>query len=317
MAIKSFMVRSESINGAAGALNYATYLKDEDHPNHEGRTSCIRLLNNPTEIALKAVQDGASIDLRNKTTKRGGRPIDSYLQSFMFSPPASANLSKEDWKKMAVVLLKDLSLKLDIPMETLKDNVSVYLHNQDNAHLNIIVNRNVNQISRTRILTRPSTTQLLKKSFNAEMLKHGYDVNTYIPTDEKPEYTTRFTHLIKRENDLKSEQQKLVDEQKELNRDIKVLVGVEKLQDKLFKQFEKLIDYYEASNQKRAKSTKKRIEKTLKEIDAVEVAELMKVEKLILVGGVNDAIKDFNERTCEELRVEPLAKPKPKTFKPS
>ncbi|MGF1884509.1 hypothetical protein L4D73_26535, partial [Vibrio splendidus] len=170
MAIKSFFVRNEVIDGAAGALNYAVYLKDENHPNHESRTKCVRILNDPTEIALQAIQDGAEIDLRNKKAKKGGRPVDAYLQSFVMSPPESANLSKDDWKEISKRMIKELAFKLDMEPKKLMKHCSIYLHEQDNAHLNIVVNRCIDAESRTRVLTRPSTTNAIKRAFNEEML---------------------------------------------------------------------------------------------------------------------------------------------------
>lgn len=297
MGVKSFFVRNEVISGAAGALNYAVYLKDENHPNHEVRTKCVRLLNDPTEIALQAIQDGSEIDLRNKKARKGGRPVDAYLQSFVLSPPESANLSNEDWKAISKRMIKELAVKLDMPPKKLMSNCSIYLHDQENAHLNIIVNRCIDAESRTRILTRPSTTNTIKRAFNEEMLKYGFDHKNYIP-DEKNDtgYTTRATHLIQRENQLKIDKAELEEDKKSLNL-------FDKLEQKLYKQFSMLIDYYGKNNEKRIKSTKKRIDKTLDELENMTVSERIEKEKNQALDDIFQKVDDFNNDVDDSIKI--------------
>lgn len=299
MAIKSFFVRNQVIDGASGALNYAVYLKDESHPNHDHRTKCVRILNDPTEIALQAIQDGSEIDLRNKKKRAGGRPVDAYLQSYVMSPPSSANLSTDDWKEISKRMLKEIAFKLDMPVKKLMKHCSIYLHDQENAHLNIVVNRCIDAESRTTILTRPSTTNAIKRAFNEEMLKYGYDINEYIPENDSNDLPyRRATNLIQRENQIKTDQ-------KEINEDRKGLRLFDKLEQKLFKQLGSLIDYYDQKNEKRIKSTKNRIDKTLDELEEIQFTEKMEDDKKQALESIYTAVDSFNDKVDEKIKIKP------------
>ncbi|MGF1884507.1 hypothetical protein, partial [Vibrio splendidus] len=226
-----------------------------------------------------------------------GRPVDAYLQSFVMSPPESANLSKDDWKEISKRMIKELAFKLDMEPKKLMKHCSIYLHEQDNAHLNIVVNRCIDAESRTRVLTRPSTTNAIKRAFNEEMLKYGYDVNTYIPINDKPGYpSTRATSLIQRENQLKTDKKDLADDRKSFNL-------FEKLEQKLYKQFETLIDYYDQKNEKRIKSTKNRIDKTLDELEQVPFSERIEDGRNQALKSIEEELEKFNDKVDDKIKI--------------
>lgn len=204
MTIKNWFVRSEAITEKEqGALAYAHYLQDHNHPNHKDRTTVQVIHNQPVQIALNAIQQAYTIDQRNAQAQKGGRPISSYMQSFVFSVPESTHLTKTQWKCISKTLIKELATRLDITPKTLLENCSLVLHQQQNPHLNIIVSRGINGRSFQQQLTRPSTTNLLKRTFNKAMLDCGYSIEDYTPKHKPNKKLKRWQELNNKEQLIK------------------------------------------------------------------------------------------------------------------
>ncbi|MEZ8627827.1 hypothetical protein AB6D75_18745 [Vibrio splendidus] len=210
MSIKNWFVRSESItNKEQGALAYAHYLQDEHHPNHKKRTTVQVLHNQPVQAALNAIDQAYLLDKKNAQAQKGGRPISSYMQSFVFSVPETTKLTKTQWRGISKALISELATRLDIPSKTLLKNCSLVLHHQKNPHLNIIVSRGIDGRSFQQKLTRPSTTNLLKRTFNKAMLNCGYSFEDYQPQHKPNKKLKRWQELNHKEQLISKAQKQL------------------------------------------------------------------------------------------------------------
>lgn len=262
---RSFTVISKPIKKqASGTLDYCHYLNDMEHPNHLNKTTYLQIHKSPVDIGMKAIKEASEVDLKNAKSTKGGRPTESYLQSFVFSPPNSFNLTDEQFKILAIDIVKCLSDRLGVDTKTLLDNCHFSVHKQENAHLNMIISRNINGSSYQQILTRPSTTNLLRREFNATMLKFGYDYNDYRPLSCKQ---TIMTRLNKKESEI----DKKISELKELTR----------LNKKARNQFQKLLIAFDTKNEKDIVRQSNRINKTIddylkEDLEREDVKELMK-----------------------------------------
>lgn len=214
MSIKNWFVRSEAITGKEqGALAYAHYLQDEHHPNHQNRTKVHILHNNSVQLALKAIDQAYLIDKHNAKARKGGRPVSSYMQSFVFAIPESVKLTKEQWRGISKAIINDLAERLEIPPKTLLNHSSLVLHQQANPHLNIIVSRGIEGRTYQQALTRPSTTNLLKRTFNKVMLDLGYSFEDYQPKSKPNKKLKRWQELNEKEktiNKAKKQLEKLI-----------------------------------------------------------------------------------------------------------
>jgi len=213
--IKNFFVRSETIqNGSRGFYGYVEYLKDSQHKNHKERTTVVEI-HEPEHFKRNVVAEAdelqATIDKRGK----GGRPISSFAQSFVFSPPVGFHKpTKSEWKKMAGDFLDVIAEKLNVSKKSLSDHVMINIHDQSNSHLNILVGRIQNGKNYQQVLTRPSTTNALKRQFERSMRLHcGKDIGDYVPV--VPSGSTkgaRWDERRKYEDALKAKEQKRLED---------------------------------------------------------------------------------------------------------
>ncbi|EGR0502826.1 hypothetical protein ACOB62_003417 [Vibrio cholerae] len=267
MAIKNWFVRSEAITDKAlGSIRYARYLTDEKHPNHKGKTSILNIHSKPVDIALKAIKEAYNADLNNAKKKKGGRPTSSYLQSYVFSLPVDVVLSNDQWKEVSKALLKDLAERLNISTKQLLKYSSLVLHQQSNTHLNLIVCRTMDGQSFQQALTRPSTTNLLKTSFNRELIKCGYDYQDYKPKAKRSKRLKRWEEL--------TEKEKLIDDK---HQSLKTVHSVIR---KLNNQLKKLVLAYRTEDQKNIKRQQTRLNRTIEQLEPEELTALQKNSSL-------------------------------------
>ncbi|WP_228393888.1 hypothetical protein, partial [Pseudomonas helleri] len=136
----------------------------------------------PLETCIRTCSNEAvSLDLEN-SQKKGGRPVQSYAQSFVFSlPPSVVKPTPGEWKSITSDILKELAKKLDIDINDFKGRVFANVHDQDNPHLNLVVSRVV-QGKTLKALDQKGTIGVAKKAFNAASLARcGLDVSAYEP----------------------------------------------------------------------------------------------------------------------------------------
>lgn len=184
MAIKNWFVRSERVkNTHIGLIKYGKYLVNIEHANHKKTDSIIPVYGNIENFIRTCSNESVTLDLDN-SQRKGGRPMQSYAQSFVFSLPNSVNKpTPEQWKSITSDILKELAKKLDIDINDFKGRVFANVHEQDNPHLNLVVSRVV-QGKALKALDQKGTIGVAKKAFNASTLTRcGLDVSTYEPLE--------------------------------------------------------------------------------------------------------------------------------------
>jgi len=182
MAIKNWFVRSERVkNTHIGLIKYGKYLVNIEHANHKNTDSIIHVYGNIENFIRTCSNESVTLDLDNSQNK-GGRPMQSYAQSFVFSlPPSVIKPTPEQWKSITSDILKELAKKLDIDINDFKGRVFANVHDQDNPHLNLVVSRVV-QGKALKALDQKGTIGVAKKAFNASTLARcGLDVSAYEP----------------------------------------------------------------------------------------------------------------------------------------
>lgn len=182
MTIKNWFVRSERIKDKHGGLiKYGKYLVNMEHANHKNTESIIPVYGNIENFIRTCSNEAVSLDLEN-SQKKGGRPVQSYAQSFVFSlPPSVVKPTPGEWKSITSDILKELAKKLDIDINDFKGRVFANVHDQDNPHLNLVVSRVV-QGKALKSLDQKGTIGVAKKAFNAASLARcGLDVSAYEP----------------------------------------------------------------------------------------------------------------------------------------
>ncbi|HCJ6874262.1 TPA: hypothetical protein NU929_003473 [Vibrio cholerae] len=285
MAIKNWFVRSEAIaDKALGSIRYARYLTDKNHPNHKGKTSILNIHSKPVDIALIAIKEAYNADLVNAKKQKGGRPTSSYLQSFVFSLPVDVELNNEQWKNISKALIKDLADRLNVSTKQLLKYSSLVLHKQSNTHLNLIVCRTMDGQSFQQALTRPSTTNLLKASFNRELIRCGYNYQDYKPKSKRSKKLKRWEEL--------TEKEKLIDS-KDQN-----LKTVHSVIQKLNNQLKKLVLAYRTEDQKNIKRQQNRLNRTIEQLEPDELTALQKNSSL---EEIRQKLSQLGDETGEEI----------------
>ena len=184
--VKNWTVTARTIASAEGAISYAAYLEDENHPHHS-ETEIIEIHGNAKELAYRASVNAAAKHEENRSNK-GGRPP-SCLVSFNFVLPTPLQLkpSKRQWQLIAKDILKEVSKRFDIPMDALVKHCFLNVHNQSNSHLNLAF-ANVWESDSGELLTMRSLKQraflaALKQTFTSAANRVlEIDNETYMPS---------------------------------------------------------------------------------------------------------------------------------------
>lgn len=180
--LKNWFVRSERIKDKhSGLIKYLKYLTASEHPNHKGRTTITPLYGDIDAVIRGCSNEAIQLDLKNSQSK-GGRPVNSYAQSFTFVLPGTVKKPTADqWRLVFKDVAIALAQKLGIPAENLKGKTFANIHDQNNPHLNLVVSRVING-KYQRLLDQKATITTLKKSFTVATLKHcGLNVGIYTP----------------------------------------------------------------------------------------------------------------------------------------
>ena len=200
--MKNWTVISKPIKeNSKGLANYLNYLVDVNHKNHKDKTKIIPIFGNSEKLYKKIVYSVAERDLIRSKKRKGGRTISSYAQSYVFTLPE--NLTKhptpEDWKYIAVELLKTIQKFTKISVKELKSNIFINIHDQKNPHLNIVVSKVMDKSVKTE-LQKKSIVSALKKTFNFSVMKR----TNLSPTDYQPrtKCSKRFNEFIYRDKKM-------------------------------------------------------------------------------------------------------------------
>jgi len=281
--IKNWFVRSERVHSkSSGLIKYGSYLIDKEHSNHKSKTSAIHnMYGNVTNFIQTAAREAIELDLKNAQAK-GGRPVDSYAQSFVLTLPSGVNQpTPEQWKAITKDVLLDAFKKLNKTPEEMKGHFFANVHEQTNPHLNILIAKVVDGQS-LRAVNQVGIIGTMKKSFNASVLKHcGLDYKDYEPLQ---------TNLGKALPRWQLEQQNKISEKlseldiKETVLDTKIndLKKLNKLSFMLNNQLIKWMHAVKTSDIKDESRQENRIKKTVEELSGLNVsdAQIMQFNEL-------------------------------------
>lgn len=182
MAIKNWFVRSERVKDRhTGLIKYGKYLIDKEHANHKQTSNIIPIFGNIENFIKSASTEAVTLDLSN-AQRKGGRPTQSYAQSFVFGLPSSVmKPTPQQWKEVTKDIIRELAKKLEIDPNDLGGKIFANVHDQDNPHLNIMVCR-VIKGKALKALDQKGTIGVAKKAFTASTLARcGLNVAEYEP----------------------------------------------------------------------------------------------------------------------------------------
>lgn len=194
--LKNWTVITQPIKDQSlGLKKFLRYLVSESHKNHKNKTAIKPIFGNIDRFHLKTVFNITKQELITAKKKKGGRGFNSFAQSFVFSlPPDLPNkITHQQWQNISKDIIKELSLFLNLTPQHLKDHLFMNLHEQDNPHLNLVIAKVINGITRTE-LQQKSIIKVLKHAFNLAVLQHtGLDHTQYQPkTRRKKRYGKHF-----------------------------------------------------------------------------------------------------------------------------
>lgn len=191
--MKNWIVISQPVkNGFKGLSEYTNYLVSENHSNHR-MTEILPVHNNNKSFIGYCTGQALKRDLEREKNKKGGRPISSFAQSFVFSLPPGINIEVSQWNKIAKYLFKGLSQFLSIDIQTLKKATFINIHDQNNQHLNLLVSKVING-KVVREVQRKAINEYLKSRFNEAVLNYvKVDNRDYKPlTKRSTRYNSSF-----------------------------------------------------------------------------------------------------------------------------
>lgn len=234
--LKNFTVTAEAIkDGKTGLVSYLNYLQSKKAASH-AQTNIFNV--HPKngdfdKFAKSAVGSAFDLDLQNQK-KKGGRPTSAYAVSYCFSLPRNTlRPTPKQWRKIAKDVIKTLQEK--VPEISSSDHLFLNVHDQENPHLNLVVQKVVNG-KRLRKIDQYALLGAFKSTFNVAVLKHcDFDYKDYEPKQVGLGPRKKAWQLVRADGE------------------------------KLMRQFDKLAKYINESNEKRISSTENRIIKTLNE----------------------------------------------------
>jgi hypothetical protein len=184
--LKNWVVTTDRIKSKGeGLVQYGAYLINPNHSNHKGRTSIIPMFGDINKFTQSTFGNCTQIDMQNT---KGGRPMQSYAQSFCLELPPIFQPTEEQWRKIGAEVAKSVCKHLELDPSKFPQFGFANLHQQKNSHLNLVFSRAFNGVVLSK-LDQKSTLVVVKKSFTEAVLKHcaidvaSYEVQT--PTKRK------------------------------------------------------------------------------------------------------------------------------------
>ena len=283
MAIKNWFVRSERLHSkSSGLITYGSYLIDKEHKNHKGKTTAIHdMYGNVTDFIQTSAREAIELDLKNAQGK-GGRPVDSYAQSFVLTLPDGVHKpSCEQWKAITKDVLLDAFKKLNKTPKEMKGHFFANVHDQKNPHLNILISKVVDGQS-LRAVNQVGIIGAMKKSFNASVLKHcGIDYKDYEPLKTNVGKSLPRWQL-EQQNKINEKLSELDIKETVLDTRINDLKKLNKLSFMLNNQLIKWMHAVKTSDIKDESRQENRIKKTVEELSGLNVsdAQIMQFNEL-------------------------------------
>lgn len=274
MAIKNWFVRSERLHSkSSGLITYGSYLIDKEHKNHKGKTTAIHdIYGNVTNFIQTSAREAIELDLKNAQGK-GGRPVDSYAQSFVLTLPDGVHKpSREQWKAITKDVLIDAFKKLNKTPEEMRGHFFANVHDQKNPHLNILISKVVDGQS-LRAVNQVGIIGAMKKSFNASVLKHcGIDYKDYEPLKTNVGKSLPRWQL-EQQNKINEKLSELDIKETVLDTRINDLKKLNKLSHMLNNQLIKWMHAVKTSDIKDVSRQENRIKKTVEELSGLNISD--------------------------------------------
>ena len=274
MAIKNWFVRSERLHSkSSGLITYGSYLIDKEHKNHKGKTTAIHdIYGNVTNFIQTSAREAIELDLKNAQGK-GGRPVDSYAQSFVLTLPDGVHKpSREQWKAITKDVLIDAFKKLNKTPEEMRGHFFANVHDQKNPHLNILISKVVDGQS-LRAVNQVGIIGAMKKSFNASVLKHcGIDYKDYEPLKTNVGKSLPRWQL-EQQNKINEKLSELDIKETVLDTRINDLKKLNKLSYMLNNQLIKWMHAVKTSDIKDVSRQENRIKKTVEELSGLNISD--------------------------------------------
>lgn len=194
--LKNWTVISKPIKDkGTGLKKYLRYLVSEKHKNHVNKTTIKPILGDIDRFHLKTIFQITKQELQTAKAKKGGRGFNSFAQSIVFSlpPDLPTPITSQQWKLISKDIVTELKAFLDLTNTELKDHLFINVHDQDNPHLNLVISKVINGVTRKE-LQQKSIVRVLKQAFNLSVLKHtGLDHSQYQPkTKRKKRYNSQY-----------------------------------------------------------------------------------------------------------------------------
>lgn len=255
--IKNWTVTTQPVRlGSDGVMMRERYLLNKTHANHKYTDDLISIFGcaeTSNRIALAGEQFRLNQQLYNH---KGGRPLSSFAMEYCLTLPKGYRPSTEQWQSIA----KDCCLALSKLCKLNKSEFAQYrqqiravLHQQaqdgnkgSGDHVHLIIGKVVgNRVLKE--LQQKKATKIIKLAFNQSVLKHvGIDYRSYDPIEkEKGRRLSTWQYQYQKATDS---------------------LEIERLIEKMQKQFDKWLKAKEAHNERQLKRQKNRLLKTYEEL---------------------------------------------------
>lgn len=174
------MISQPVKEGSAGVRNYVNYLTNPNHKNHQNTNSIFTTFGNDKLFLQSTVAKCSEVDYKNQQAGKGGRPMGSYAQSFVFSLPAGVpQPTAEQWKQITEVIVLDLCSRLKISPKHADKYIFANVHDQAKPDLNITVCKARNG-EVFKDLQKKGIIEPLKRAFTVQyQLLTGFSVGDY------------------------------------------------------------------------------------------------------------------------------------------
>ncbi|HCG5249008.1 TPA: hypothetical protein NJZ17_005355 [Vibrio parahaemolyticus] len=257
--IKNWTVTTQPVRLASdGVMMRERYLLNKTHANHKHTEALISIFGcaeTSNRIAIVGEQFRLNQQIYNR---RGGRPLSSYAIEYCLTLPKGYRPTAKQWQS----IIKDCCLALSKLCKLNKSEFAQYrqqiravLHQQtqdsskgSGDHVHLIVGKVVgNRVLKE--LQQKKATKVIKQAFNQSVLKHvGIDYRSYDPIEkEKGRRLSTWQYQYKKSTDS---------------------LEIEKLIEKMQKQFDKWLKAKEERDERQLKRQKNRLLKTYEELKA-------------------------------------------------
>ena len=329
--IKNFVVKVKQIKCKdKGLRNFINYLCDEKrHP--DGIINFKKISNNET-FFKNTLKNIINFELEKKLNKKGGRKIESYADSFIFTvPPELYNkLDLEKEKEITIELLNKLyklfnniletEYNKKISFNTFIKHIFINIHTNKHIHFNFVIPRVIdlgnNQYFSNRITNRKRFLHLAKAAWNQIIFeKLGLSIEDYKPkTKFKRGYKNKyFKNLIEENNKILKENQKIKEEveeelekikklkdyiemkRSEIKKEVEKLIKENKEKEKIAKAFQLMIRYYKSLNEKILNKEMKIELKDLRKLER-KIEELEKLSPGSKIQKIIDEVKNKTKK---------------------